>query len=140
MFRSLLFRWLSQTPASRNRGQEGERLAESHLIKSKGFRLIARNWRNPADKREEIDLVMRDGEILVFVEVKTRRAGALVSGFHAVDERKRRVLRRAIRAYLRGLPETPRTYRFDVVEVALPGEAEEGSPEIRHFERVQLGI
>lgn len=137
MLRSLLFRWLSQTRSTPERGEAGERAAEHYLIREKGFRLVARNWRNPADRREELDLVMFAGEALVFVEVKTRSAEALVAGYHAVNRRKRRVLKRAIRAYLRGMVEVPRTYRLDVVEVRWP---EAGEPEVRHFERVKLGL
>jgi putative endonuclease len=117
----------------------GERRAEDYLVRERGFKRVARNWRNPADRREEIDLVMKDGEVLVFVEVKTRAQGALVSGYHAVDERKRRVLRRAVRAYLRGMTERPPTHRFDIVEVAWPVEGSDAEPELHHFERVPLG-
>jgi putative endonuclease len=99
--------------------------------------VVAANWRNPRDRREEIDLVVRDGDVLVFVEVKTRAPGALVPGYHAVNARKRRVLQRAIRSYLKQLPEKPRTFRFDIVEVVLPRGAD--SPlEILHFENVPL--
>ena len=92
------------------------------------------------DRRDEIDLVCRDGEVLVFVEVKARAAGALVSGFHAVDRRKKRVLRRVIAAYLAKLTEKPRTFRFDVVEISLAGGPGQPvpPPEIRHFENVPL--
>src|SRR5688572_29660345 len=102
-------------------GDRGERLAAEWLKREKGFSLVTRNWRSPRDRREEIDLVCRDGEVLVFVEVKARAAGALVPGYHAVDERKKRVLRRAIEAYLGGLGEAgrPATFRFDVVEVSM---------------------
>ena len=58
-----------------------------------------------------------------------------------VDARKKRVLRRAAEAYLAGLPVKPRTFRLDVVEVALPGpgaQAAGGAPEILHFENVTL--
>lgn len=96
---------------------------------------MAKNWRRPADKRDEIDLVCRDGEILVFVEVKARRAGALVQGFDAVDARKKRAVLRAAKDYLRKLRPAPRTYRFDVVEIALEAD---GRHEVRHFENVAL--
>ena len=120
--------WGAQT------GSLGERSAEAFLSRKRGFHVLARNWRNPEDRREEIDLVARDGEALVFVEVKTRPEAALVPGLYAVDRRKKQVLRRAIRAYLRRLRGVPRTFRFDVVEVALtPGE-----PAIRHFENIEL--
>jgi putative endonuclease len=103
------------TPA--NSGERGEQAAAAWLVRKRGFEVIARNWRNPRDRRDEIDLVCRDGDVLVFVEVKARAAGALVPGFYAVDARKKRVLRRTIKAYLSHLREKPRTFRFDVVEV-----------------------
>ncbi len=144
---SSMLRWLLELLIPRslrpNIGGRGEQRAADWLRGERGFGIVARNWRNPRDRREEIDLVCRDGEVLVFVEVKTRAAGALVSGFHAVDRRKKRVLRRAIAAYLRRLREKPRTFRFDVVEVtsapngAGPDEAPP-PPEVRHFENVPL--
>src|SRR5476651_2734201 len=86
-------------------GERGERLAADWLRREQGFAIIARNWRSPRDRRDELDLVARDGEALVFVEVKTRAAGALVPGYHAVDARKKTVVRRAAEAYLRRLRE-----------------------------------
>ena len=99
-------------------GERGEQLAADWLSRERGFVVLTRNWRNPRDRREELDLVCRDGSVLVFIEVKARAPGALVPGYHAVDARKKRVLRRAIKAYLSGLREKPRTFRFDVVEVS----------------------
>jgi putative endonuclease len=120
------------------RGAAGERAAEAFLCAKPGWRLVVRNWRSPRDRRDEIDLVCRDGEVLVFVEVKTRAAGALVGGYHAVDARKRRILRRAARVYLRGLRGArPGTVRFDVVEVEWVTAAG-ARPEVRHFENVPL--
>ena len=129
-------------------GGRGEQLAADWLRRERGFGVVARNWRSPRDRRDEIDLVCRDGDALVFVEVKTRAAGALVPGFHAVDDRKKRVLRRTCAAYLARLREPPRTFRFDIVEVTTPAPATApaqgtaagcaGAPEIRHFENVPL--
>ncbi len=118
-------------PCPADTGWVGEVRAERFLRRERGFSIIARNWRSPGDRRHEIDLVCRDREVLVFVEVKTRSPRALVSGYHAVDWRKRRVLRRAIRSYLSLLRTKPHTFRFDVVEV------ETGGP-VRHFENVEL--
>jgi len=115
-------------------GALGERLAERFLA-GRGFRIVARNWRSPRDRRDEIDLVARDGEALVFVEVKTRAASALTPGYFAVDARKKKVLRRAAAAYLRRLHPPPATFRLDVVEVST---REGHAPEIRHFENVSL--
>ena len=128
-------------------GVRGERAAEEFLRRERGFTIVARNWRNPKDRREEIDLVARDGEVLVFVEVKARAANALVSGFHAVNRGKKAVRRRACAAYLRGLAEKPRTFRFDIVEVTIGTAAAGGTkelvaserePEVRHYENVAL--
>ena len=121
-------------------GERGERLAADWLRREQGFRIVARNWRSPRDRRDEIDLVARDGEVLVFVEVKTRAAGALVTGYHAVDERKKTVMRRAIEAYLAGLRAKPIAVRFDIVEVALPvaGAAAGSAPNVRHFANIPL--
>jgi putative endonuclease len=115
-------------------GESGEREAAAFLADI-GYTVIARNWRNPADRRDELDLVCADGDVLVFVEVKTRSSAALVSGFHAVDKRKKSVVLRASKAYLRKLNPRPHTYRFDVVEVS----TRPGAPsEIRHYENIEL--
>jgi len=119
-------------------GARGERLAEAFLRRERGFRVLVRNWRNPRDRREELDLVCADGEVLVFVEVKTRAAGARVPGYFAVDRRKRLAVRRAAEAYLRGLAVVPLTFRLDVVEVALPEDGAEAGAEILHFENIPL--
>ncbi len=129
--------------------ERGERLAADWLRQERNFTIVARNWRNPRDRRDEIDLVCQDGEALLFVEVKTRVVGALVPGYYAVDERKKTVLRRAAGAYLAGLRDKPRPARFDVVEVTLSSgvKTEGGAPitdstvgrsEILHFENVAL--
>ena len=118
-------------------GDRGEQLAAEWLRRELQFTIVTRNWRNPKDRRDEIDLVCRDRETLVFVEVKARGAGALVPGYYAVDRRKKRVLRRGIRAYLAQLKQKPGTFRFDVVEVTLP-EAAATPPAILHFQNVEL--
>lgn len=104
-------------------GAAGERAAEAHLRRN-GLRVLARNWRNPDDAREELDLVCEDppgpgdaAPVLVFVEVKARVAGARVGGYLAVNKRKKAALLRACRAYLSRLRPPPRHVRFDIVEV-----------------------
>jgi putative endonuclease len=121
--------------ASAEAGARGEQAAADFLRARQGFVILTRNWRSPRDQRDEIDLVCRDGEVLVFVEVKARAAGALVSGYHAVDERKKRALRRAVQAYLGQLVPPPRTFRFDIVEVALSGHL---PPQVMHYENAPL--
>ncbi len=124
----------------------GERLAADWLQRERSFRVLARNWRNPRDERQEIDLVCRDGDTLVFVEVKTRVADARVPGYFAIDGRKKRALTRAFKGYLAQLRRKPLTFRFDVVEVALPraqpstvlGASPDEPPALTHFENVPL--
>lgn len=136
-------RRLVSRATSRSAGEWGEARAAAWLERRRGFRLLARNWRSAADRRCEIDLVARDGEVLVFVEVKTRAAGSLVGGYAAVNARKRRALARSGEAYLLALPPArlPLAYRFDVVEVDDPGEtrrAREAEDGVRHYENVPI--
>jgi putative endonuclease len=135
MFRFL--QTLFRSKSTPDRGGLGERLAAEWLQRERRFAVVTRNWRSPRDRREEIDLVCSDADVLVFVEVKARAAGALVAGYHAVNVRKRRILRRAIEAYLRQLREKPRTFRFDVVEVAF-AEDPAAVAQILHFQNVPL--
>jgi putative endonuclease len=133
--KQLLSRDPTATGLADVRGAEGERVAAEFLHHRIGYEIVVQNWRNPQDRREEIDLVCRDHEVLVFVEVKTRSADAQVSGFFAVDRRKKRALRRAIHAYLTQLRARPRTFRFDVAEVILAGNT---PPQVLHFQNVPL--
>jgi putative endonuclease len=118
-------------------GDEGERIAREFLLAKPGWSVVAANWRNPRDRREELDLVMRDGAVLVFVEVKARSDGARVPGYYAVDRRKKAALRRAVKAYVSALRDKPRTVRLDVVEVTLPGRPG-AAPGVLHFEAIPL--
>lgn len=101
-------------------GQAGEREAEASLIRH-GLRLVERNYRC---RSGEIDLIMidptaHDGEVLVFVEVWLRGAGAHVSALESIDPAKQRRLVSAARHYLMNHPEWERhPCRFDVVALA----------------------
>jgi putative endonuclease len=95
-------------------GLWGEARAADYL-KSQGLKILGRRVR--LDARDEIDLLVRDGQSLVFVEVKTRRSEEFGRPLRAVDRRKRHALCRAALRYLRRLEEQPPAFRFDVVEV-----------------------
>jgi putative endonuclease len=69
------------------------------------------------DRRDEIDIVARLPDTLVFVEVKTRRSEAFGSPAEAVNRAKRHALNRAAVRYLRRLGFPRLIYRFDVIEV-----------------------
>ena len=104
-------------------GERGERLAAKELER-RGYRILERRWRC---RIGEIDLVARDGETLVFIEVKTRRgptrngAGAGPMPQDSVGYRKRRKLIRLVHAYLaaKRLPEPDTDVRIDVVGVTV---------------------
>ena len=119
-------------------GDRGERAAARYLVGEQQFRILAHNWRNPRNRREEIDLICRDGEVLVFVEVKTRTSGEVLEGYYAVNASKRRILRSAGQAYLKRYAPADRalSYRLDVVVVCLTPEGKVG--EIAHFRNLPL--
>lgn len=118
-------------PESAAIGRRGEREAEK-LLKKKGYQILARNFRSG---RDEIDLICLQGKAVVFVEVRTRAADALVSGYDSINQRKREALKRVCRSYFGIMKPKPITLRFDVVEV----EHEDGIvTDARHFEDVPL--
>ena len=100
--------------ARRKLGDAGEEAAARFLV-ARGYVVLARNYRCSAG---EIDLVCRDGETLVFVEVKTRRGVAFGIPEEAVTARKLARLAAAGQHYLQGQsPETD--WRIDVVAIEL---------------------
>ena len=98
-------------------GRLGEDLALKKL-KELGYRCIARNYRCALG---EMDLIARDGETLVFVEIKTRRDRSLAYAKEAVDERKKRQLSKVALAYMKAEDCCDVKSRFDVVAISLHG-------------------
>lgn len=97
-------------------GKYGEDLAARHLVGA-GFTVLARNWRCPAG---EIDIVARDGDVLVIIEVKTRRSTAFGSPAEAITRRKADKLRELALTWVADHPHGGRPLRFDVVSIVLP--------------------
>ncbi|TXK17042.1 YraN family protein [Homoserinibacter sp. GY 40078] len=97
-------------------GRRGERIAERHLT-ARGFRVLARNWRC---RHGELDLVMRDGESLVFVEVKTRASTLFGHPFEAITPAKLARLRRLAGLWREEHPGEPGRMRIDAVSVLAP--------------------
>ena len=95
-----------------NIGAIGEHTAEVFLV-ANGCALLARNY---ACRFGEIDRIMRDDRYIIFAEVKTRAAGAPVSGEEAVDARKQEKLRKTALLWLSTHP-TQLQPRFDVLVV-----------------------
>ena len=93
-------------------GRSGENIAAQHL-EQQGYTILERNYRL---RIGEVDIIARDGEYLVFIEVKTRRSRKFGSPFEAVDVRKQQKIVKIASAYLQG---KERPVRFDVVAVHL---------------------
>jgi putative endonuclease len=95
-------------------GRRGEDEACFHLRKQ-GYVMVARNFRSPR-RRGEIDLIGWDGDVLCFIEVKTRTTHDVKPAEAAVDVHKRREVAAVARDYRRHLPDGCQ-WRFDVVSV-----------------------
>ena len=109
-------------------GNEGERYAAKY-IKKLGYKIISRQFRN---RFGEIDLIAADGNMLVFIEVKTRRSDQKGTPEEAVTGRKQEQIRKVAISYLKQKQLEGTPFRFDVISVLWPDSAP--SPEIRHFQ------
>ena len=120
--------WLNkeEIPLHLQHGELGELAAKKHL-KRLGLKFLTANYRSD---RGEIDLIFRDDDCLVFVEVKTRSSEGWVRPAAAVNARKRRLLCQTALDYLRLLKNPPVKIRFDIVEVLLQ---ESAVRELRHL-------
>ena len=114
---SVIREWLNkkEIPLSHQHGTLGERAAKKHL-KQLGLKFLTANFRS---ERGEIDLVFRDDDCLVFVEVKTRSNEDWVRPAASVNQRKRRLLCQTALDYLELLKNPEVKIRFDIVEVLL---------------------
>ncbi|MBI5773181.1 MAG: YraN family protein [Verrucomicrobia bacterium] len=113
-------------PEHLRRGKLGEQAAKRHLQQA-GLKFLTANFRSA---RGEIDLVFREDDCLVFVEVKARSSEAWTRPAAAVNARKRRLLSQTALDYLRLLKEPRVKIRFDIVEVLL---ADGAVREVRHL-------
>ncbi len=95
-------------------GQYGENVAADWL-RANGCKILARNFKGP--HRGEVDIVARDGKLLLFVEVKTRREGAKIRPLDAVNKSKQALIERGANAWLKQLGTRDIPWRFDVIEV-----------------------
>jgi putative endonuclease len=108
-------------------GRKGEDVAHRYL-RSRGLNVVARRFRLE-DGSGEIDLIARDRNILVFVEVKTRRTDSYGAPERAVGVEKERKLVRAARSYVLRAGADWSQVRFDVISVVLAK-----PPVVTHFE------
>ena len=103
-------------------GKFGEDLALKK-IKRMGYKKIIRNYRCPLG---EVDLIARDGDTLVFIEIKTRKGKSLAYAKEAVDARKRRQVSRVALSYMKANKCPEAKARSDVIAVSLVS----GNPQI----------
>lgn len=102
-------------------GSKGEKEAETFL-RGQGLKWIVSNWRT---KWGEIDLIMKDGETLVFIEVKTRREKNFGEPEDAVTSLKKSHFMKSAMSYVQKTGQEDKPIRFDVVSIGPSG--------IRHF-------
>jgi putative endonuclease len=108
-------------------GQKGEMLAAAFL-RQRGYEIIDSNWRCT---RGEIDIIARLGEMLVFVEVRTRHADGTAEAFESVNSRKQSRMQNAVHLYLAEHELENSAWRIDVIAIALP---RSGKPLIEQVE------
>ncbi len=113
-------------------GRWGEDVAAAYLA-GKGYEILARNLRTPYG---ELDLITRQGEALVFVEVKTRTSRTFGFPEEAVTAAKQRHLLESAQSYLQENPEWEGEWRIDVIAIERLDPRQ--PPEITHFENAIL--
>lgn len=99
--------------ARQSLGKKGESIAIDYL-RRQGYTILGKNFRFD---RAEIDVIAKDKDILVFVEVKTRRSGSLGDPEDAVTMRKRSQLIKAAQGYLYQSSLSDVECRFDVISI-----------------------
>lgn len=104
---------------ARDLGIRGEQLAARYLEET-GWTVLHRNYRMG---RKELDLVVRRGEIVAFVEVKTRAGAAYGHPLEAITWKKRREIQQVAAAWVDRFGQESDVYRFDAVAVEVDGQA-----------------
>ena len=118
-------------PEHQKLGRWGEDVS-ANLLKSKGYKILGKRVR--IGKKDELDIVARKDQTLIFVEVKTRNSEIFSRPVSAVNRKKKSYLSRAAVRYLKKLEKPPPYIRFDVIEVI--GTLKESHPVVRHLESV----
>ncbi len=118
---------MSQKVSSKQKGDLAEREAEQFLLDN-GYKLVVRNYRI---HQGEIDLVVEQDELIVFVEVRYRRNQSYLSPVFSVNEKKRKKLRKAALAFINHYRQYANySFRFDIVGVY----EDEGKLKMDHLE------
>ena len=106
-------------------GQRGEEIAANYL-QEQGYCILERNWTNKG--RKEIDIIAIKDDVVVFVEVKTRKVGSASTPISAVNERKQRRIILAADSFVKAC-RIDYCCRFDVVGIIY----DDDSSRIEHF-------
>lgn|SRR5690606_19167040 len=104
------------TKTTKSLGQRGEQLALAHLHKQ-GYEILSTNWRCA---HGELDIVARQNETIVFVEVRTRYTDSTDAAFESVNPRKQEKLAALAHLYLEAHDLEAASWRIDVIAVAIP--------------------
>ena len=107
-------------------GSWGEELAADYLRK-KGYFVFEYDWNSG---HRDIDLIAKDADVVVFVEVKTRRNRLFTEPTDAINYKKMQNLKRAINHYVK-YHHIDNDIRFDIISIV--GSPEMGTPEIEHI-------
>jgi putative endonuclease len=113
--------------ANKPLGDRGEEIAAAHLA-ANGWRIVHRKYRMG---HREIDLVARRGEVVAFVEVKTRGGRGYGHPLEAITWKKRREIQAVAAAWVKDHGRTGDVYRFDAVGILILGG---GPPQVEHVE------
>ena len=127
-------RLIDNGPINMQTGIWGENLAVAYL-REKGYIILERDWRS---QHRDIDIIAKDKECTVFVEIKTRHINPLVAPIEAVDHKKINNLCRAINHYIQ-YKKLDTLWRLDIITI----EGNMGStikPEITHIKDVSLSL
>jgi putative endonuclease len=116
---------MAKSGSTRDTGDNGEDFARAYLV-HQGLAIIETNF---VFGREEVDIIAREGEYLVFCEVKLRKTDTYGAPEYAMTAKKQQSIRRVARGYLALNRITDQAVRFDVVAI----ETSYGRPVIRHL-------
>ncbi len=105
----------------------------AEYLREKGYIIVKRNWR--CDRYGEIDIIAEKGNIMTFVEVKTRQKDSLTSGVEAVDRHKLNRTVNAANIFMKRL-DSPLDMRVDVAEVTVSFEDDGFKWQISYIENV----
>lgn len=107
-------------------GRQGEDIAAAYLLEN-DCRIVERNWACPTG---ELDIIAQDGDVLIFVEVRTRRGDRFGTAEESITPTKQARLIELAQTYLQNLPSPHPAWRIDVIAIQLG----QGLPQINHIE------